>query len=67
MATEADKQRKQKQQYLIDAIQNENYNTALFATFLQSKKPDGANIEVWTMKELQDVSLSVTHVLSAGL
>jgi hypothetical protein len=52
MATEADKERKRKQQYLIDAIQNENYNTQQFASFLQSKKPDGANIEVWTMKEL---------------
>lgn len=56
MTSEADKERKRKQQYLIDAIQNENYNTQQFATFLQGKKPDGANIEVWTMKELQDVS-----------
>ena len=64
MATEADKDRIRKQQYLVDAIQKENYNTAQFADFLQGKKPDGANIEVWTLKELQDVSKTDINCVS---
>ena len=56
MATDAEKDRIRKQQYLIDSIAKENYNTQIFAEFLKNKKEDGANIEVWTFQELQDVS-----------
>ena len=48
MATDAEKERIRKQQYLIDSIAKENYNTQIFAEFLKNKKEDGANIEVWT-------------------
>jgi hypothetical protein len=56
MATDMEKERIRMQQYLVDAIAKENYNTTQFAQFLQSKKPNGQDINVWTMKELQDVS-----------
>jgi hypothetical protein len=56
MSNELEKERLRKQQYLIDAIQKQNYNTKAFEDFLTSKKDNGQNIEVWTFAELQDVS-----------
>ena len=48
MSTDAEKDRIRKQQFLIDAVMKEGYNTDIFAGFLKSKKEDGANIENWS-------------------
>jgi len=41
-----------KQEYLIQAIVNKNYDIEAFATFMTSKKENGTNVDNWDYEEL---------------
>jgi len=41
-----------KQEYLIQAIVNKNYDIEAFASFMNSKKENGTNVDNWDYEEL---------------
>lgn len=42
-----------KEKLVLDSIINENYNPRMFFKFLSFKKPNGDDIDNWTIKELK--------------
>ncbi len=50
---QSEKDRKRKQEYLIEHVISENYNPESFSEFLLSERPDGQNIDNWTIEELE--------------
>lgn len=47
------KYRKQKQEFLIKSILEENHNPHQFSEYLGERKPNGENIDTWTLDELE--------------
>lgn len=58
--SEEDRQRKQ--EYLVNSVQRRGYDTEKFAYFLNSKRENGTNVDVWTFEDLQKVSADADTV-----
>ena len=41
-----------KQEYLVNAIVNKNYDIEAFASFMGSKRENGTNVDAWEYEEL---------------
>ena len=50
-----------KQEYLVNAIVNKNYDIEAFASFMGSKRENGTNVDAWEYEELQKVSVFYLH------
>ena len=47
--------RKTKQNYLVENVVNRGYDTTKFAEFMNYKKPNGTDVDKWSMEELIEV------------
>ena len=54
---ELDKQRKQKQEFLRQNVIEDDYDPDEFFEFINKEKKDGANVDNWSLDELETIVL----------
>ena len=55
-SVDAARERAQKQEYLVENIQQKGYDTTTFANFMATKRENGGDVDAWDLEELKDVS-----------
>lgn len=56
--------RLQKQQYLVEHIINEGYDADSFSEFVNQERPNGQNVDQWTLEELETMVILFKRALS---
>lgn len=56
----------EKQNYLINEIMNQNYNTEKFSDYIASLKENGTDLNNWTLEELKQIVLSFKNQENSG-